>query len=132
MTKHIPFESIRNRPCDFIVKYRFFTPEEGGRVTGAPIQGYRSDFIYVDDEEKSRAWMIHPEFLDKDNNVILDKTIQVASIGNAQMWIVNENFFEYHLNRIKIGQKCFFVEGLTKTAECEVIEIVGLKKRTNT
>lgn len=130
MEKHTPYEQMKKRPCDFIVKYRFFTEKEGGRITGTPIQGYRSDFMYIEDEVKDKnkykMWMIHPEFLDINNNVILDKTIRVLQTGKAQMWILNESLYEMHKNRIKIGQKGFFMEGSNKTAECEVIEIISL------
>lgn len=127
MESHKPYELVRNRKCDFIVKYRFFSAEEGGRKTGNPIQGYRSDFMYTEDENLKKTWMIWPEFLDKENNVILDKSIRVPTYGKAQMWIINETFFEFHHERIKIGLKAYFVEGSHKTAECEVIEIVSLK-----
>jgi len=127
MESHKPYELVRNRKCDFIVKYRFFSAEEGGRKIGNPIQGYRSDFMYNEDENFKKTWMIWPEFLDKENNVILDKSIRVPTYGKAQMWIINETFFEFHRERIKIGMKAYFVEGSHKTAECEVIEIVSLK-----
>ncbi|MDI1355807.1 MAG: hypothetical protein PSX36_12870 [bacterium] len=129
MDKHTPYEHIRHRPCDFIVKYRFYTEDEGGRKTGTPIQGYRSDFMYAEDEvedkQKCKMWMIHPEFLDQDNKIILDKTIRVPQTGKAKMWILNEKLQEMHKERIKVGQKGYFMEGI-KSAECEVIEIVGL------
>ena len=126
MENHRPYEEIRNRKCDFIVKYRFLSIEEGGRKTGNPIQGYRSDFMYAEDEDLKRAWMIWPEFLDEQNNVILDRSLKVSTSGKAQMWIINRDFLELHHNRIKIGLKAYFVEGVFKTAECEIIEIIDL------
>lgn len=45
------------------------------------------------------------------------------------MWILNPDFMDYHRSRIKIGVKGFFMEGGIKTAECEVIGLVGLKIR---
>ncbi|MGS0747389.1 hypothetical protein [Halpernia sp. GG3] len=132
MERHISYEVIRHRPCDFIVKYKFYSKKEGGRRTGEPFQGYRSDYMYFEDEVaniiESQMWMIHPEFLDSNDNIILDKTFPVPQIGKAKMWILNEKLFDIHKQRIKIGQKGFFMEGPTKTAECEVIEIVNLKK----
>ena len=128
MENHKPYEEIRKRKCDFIVRYNFFSIQEGGRKTGTPKQGYRSDFMYIEDVELKKAWMIWPEFLDTQNNVILDQTLRVESSGKAQMWIINDDFNEFHKSRIKIGLKAYFVEGLSKTAECEVIEIVGLAK----
>ncbi len=125
MDVHIPYEQIKNRECDFIVTYRFFTPDEGGRKTGNPIQGYRSDFMYSEDEEAKKLWMIWPEFLDNDDNIILDKSLRVPTSGKAKMWILNESLIELHKERIKIGLKGFFMEGPHKAAECEVIEVVN-------
>ena len=131
MEKHKPYEEIRNRRCDFIVYYKFYTEKEGGRKTGTPSQGYRPDFMYAEDDveerNKRKLWIIQPQFLDNNDNVLLDKTIGVAESGKAQMWILNKTFYEIHKKRIKIGQKGFYIEGSYKTAECEVIEIVGLK-----
>ena len=127
MENHIPYEQNRKRKCDFIVKYRFLSEEEGGRKSGNPIQGYRSDFMYSEEEHLQRTWMIWPEFLDQENNVIVDKTLRVPTLGKAQMWIMNENFYDLHRERIKIGLKAYFVEGPFKTAECEVVEIINLK-----
>ncbi|OCB69513.1 hypothetical protein [Flavobacterium piscis] len=126
MENHIAYEKVRNRECDFIVEYRFFSPEEGGRKTGNPIQGYRSDFMYSDDENLKKLWMIWPEFLDHENNIILDKSISVPTSGKAKMWVINEANHELHKSRIKMGLKGFFMEGPHKVAECEVIRIVNL------
>jgi predicted nucleotidyltransferase len=71
--------------------------------------------------------MIWPEFLDNENNVILDKSIRVSTFGKAKMWIVTEVNKELHKSRIEIGQKGYFMEGPRKIAECEVVEILRLK-----
>ncbi|KJF42063.1 hypothetical protein [Draconibacterium sediminis] len=127
MEQHTPYEQIRKRPCDFIVKYRFLTEEEGGRKTGPPSQRYKSDFMYYGDNPMTeRIFMIHPEFIDDNGNVILDKSLH-SWTGKANMWILNTDFNEYHKRRIKLGLKGFFMEGAHRTAVCEVIEIVGLK-----
>jgi hypothetical protein len=110
------------------VKYSFLSAEEGGRKTGPPAQGYRSDFKYAEDEVENRLWIIHPEFLDDSGNVILDKTIRVPNSGTAKMWILSEHLVSMHKSRIRIGQKGYFMEGPHKTAECEIIELVGLKQ----
>ncbi|MTH17856.1 hypothetical protein [Flavobacterium sp. LC2016-01] len=125
MDFHKPYEQNRNRDCDFIVQYRFFSPEEGGRPIGNPSQGYRSDFMYSGDENKKQLWMIWPEFLDNEGNIILDKSLQVPTSGKAKMWILSESLIELHKGRIKIGLKAFFMEGRYKTAECEIIQIVN-------
>ncbi|WP_291152445.1 hypothetical protein [Flavobacterium sp. UBA7680] len=126
MDNHISYEQIKNRECDFIVEYRFLSPEEGGRKTGNPAQGYRSDFMYSEDENLKKIWMIWPEFLDEEGQVILDKSIRVTAFGKAKMWIVNEMNQEFHKQKIKTGLKGFFMEGPHKVAECEVIQIVNL------
>ncbi|KAF2082522.1 hypothetical protein [Flavobacterium sharifuzzamanii] len=126
MDFHIPYEQIRKRECDFIITYRFFSPDEGGRKTENPIQGYRSDFMYSEDEEAKKLWMIWPEFLDNDDNIILDKSLRVSISGKAKMWIINEENQVLHKERIKIGLKGFFMEGPRKVAECEVVQIVNL------
>jgi hypothetical protein len=127
MDQHISYEQIWKRPCDFIVKYRFLSEDEGGRKTGPPSQGYRSDFMYDGDSPKTdRIFMIHPEFLDEENNVIINKSHSQWS-GKAKMWIINSDFIPFHKNRLKVGTKGFFMEGPTKTAECEVIEIIGFQ-----
>lgn len=124
MQAHIPYQQIRNRECDFIVQYRFLS-SEGGRKIGNPMQGYRSDFLYSGDKH-TKIWMIWPEFLDINNNIILDKSTRVPTFGKAKMWIINEINQELHRERIKIGLKGYFVEGPHKVAECEVIQIVNL------
>lgn len=127
MERHVPYEQIRMRPCDFVVKYRFLTKDEGGRQTGLPIQGIRSDFMYFGDNPKTdRIYMIHPEFLDKFDNAITEKTV-VPESGKALMWIINPDFNDYHKTRLMIGTKGYFMEGPRITAECEVIELIGLK-----
>ena len=126
MNFHIPYEQNKKRDCDFIVKYRFFSSEERGRKKGNPTQGYRSDFMYSGDENLKKIWMIWPEFLDDENNIILDKSIRVATLGKAKMWIINEINQDFHRQKIKIGLKGFFMEGPHKVAECEVIEVVNL------
>ena len=126
MDKHISYEKAKNRECDFIVQYRFFSEEEGGRKIN-PGQGYRSDFMYAEDEKFIKLFMIWPEFLDNKNNVILNKAIHVSTCGRAKMWMVTEANYELHKSRIKIGLKGYFMEGPRKVAECEVVEILRLK-----
>ena len=126
MESHIPYEHIVKRACDFIIKYKFYSEQEGGRKTGTPSQGYRSDFMYSEDEENNSLWIIWPEFLDVNGNVIIDKTINVDANGKAQMWIINKDLIEKHNSRIRIGQKGYLMEGNKKVAECEVLEIINL------
>jgi len=123
MDKHIPYEQLLNRPCDFMVKYRFYTAEEGGRKVQTFFQGYRSDFMYYEDQISDGIYAIHPEFLDKHDQVISDNSNPVAQAGKAKMWILNTKFYEYHKSRLTIGSKGYFMEGAIKVAECEVIKL---------
>ena len=127
MEEHKPYEQIRKRPCDFIVRYTFYTEEQGGRKTGTPRQGIRSDFMYDGDTLDDGLYGIWPEFLDENNNIILDRNIHVPVSGKAKMWMLDDNFFNYHKSRMKIGTRGYFMEGSHKTAECEVVEFIHLK-----
>ena len=123
---HMLYESILKHPPDFKVKYRFYSKEEGGRII-PPTQGYKSDFWYEhQDHLKKQLFMIWPEFADDTGQIISNSDIPVPITGHASMWIANPSWRNYHKEKIKIGLKCYFVEGPRKVAECEVIEIVGL------
>lgn len=126
MNVHTPYEYNKKHPCDFIVKYRVLTEEEGGRK--APLyQGYRPDFLYAEDQVSDGLYCIYPEFLDDKNEVITDLSKSISPIGKAKMWILQEKFHEYHKNRLRVGSKGYFMEVSKKIAECEVIELVYLK-----
>lgn len=124
---HTPYEEKLKHKADFRVKYRFYNPEEGGRMTGAPYQGYRSDFWYPHkDNEENKIFMISPEFEDEEKNVILTNDKPIKESGIARMWIINSIYRKYHQERIKVGTRGYFMEGPTKVAECEVVELIGL------
>ncbi|CAM3140814.1 hypothetical protein PASE110613_17805 [Paenibacillus sediminis] len=123
----IPYETRRNYPTDFVVRYRFFAAEEGGRKH-LPFQGYRGDFAIEDDFKGSNIdlRMIHPEFEDELGNIITDTTIQVPKSGRARMWVLFEESRPRHRNTLKVGMKGYFMEGPKKVGEAEIIEIIGL------
>lgn len=121
---HEPYEKRLNHQADFRVKYRFLSPEEGGRISGEPFQGYRSDFSFVGEEGVYRIW---PEFEDSDGNVILYNDRSVPHSGTARMWIIHEELRPRHYDRVKVGAKGNFREGGRYTADCEVIEVLDLK-----
>lgn len=123
---HQPYESVLNRHADFRVKYKFRSPEEGGRKTGEPYQGIRSDFS-IEGEEENKMYMIWPEFEDKSGDVLLSNDRPVPNSGTARMWIVNKEMRPYHMDKIKIGIKGNFREGAIFSADCEVIEILDMK-----
>ena len=123
------FEDLRN---DFEVRYRFLEPEEDGRKTGQPYQGYRCDWRYAEfDEnqtEKLQMWMIWPIFLDSDGVPLLGGT-HVARVGTARMFILNEELRKtVHRERIRLGTRGYFMEGSRRVAEAEVIRVVTLMK----
>ena len=123
---HIPYTEVRGFKPDFKVEYRFLSEAEGGRKM-VPYQAYRSDFAYEDFTPGiSEIYMIWPEFLDSDGQVIRDRNSSVASEGQAYMWILIPEMRKFHRERIKIGTKGFAMEGQKRTAEYKVIEIIGL------
>ena len=130
---HKPYESIFNHPCDFRIKYRFFSKEEGG-YANLPMQGIRLDFSYEHpNHEIKGGFMIWPEFENESGSVEFEG--RVLQEGFAKMWILRDELRSYHQKRITIGIKGFLLEG-KKVGECEVVEIVGLmmnptKKQNN-
>ncbi|CAG5080939.1 hypothetical protein [Parvicella tangerina] len=129
MALHEPYEKRLGHTHDFVVKYRFFSIEEGGR-NNTPMQGYRSDFWYkCDDQKPNQLYMIWPEFLDDKGNLIMNKEIPVPKSGTANMWVINPQFRPFHKSKIHEGLVGYFMEGSCKVAICEVISVDGL--RTN-
>jgi hypothetical protein len=125
---HTPYEERLGHPADFKVRYRFYSKEEGGRRTIIPYQGYRSDFQYFNSAHKpGEIFMIWPEFEDGNGNVIREDDRSVLPIGTARMWVIVPERRPYHYDKIQIGMIGYFVEGNTRVADCEVIEILGLK-----
>jgi len=122
---HQPYEEKTKHKADFRIKYRFYKPEEGGRMK-LPYQGIRFDFWYEHPENKENSvFMIWPEFEDEEQDLILDQTNPVLESGTARMWVISSKMREYHRNKIKVGVLGYFFEA-RRVAECEVIEIIGL------
>ena len=124
--EHKPYEERTGHHCDFKVRYSFFSEAEGGRKA-LPHQGIRCDFRYEHpDHADKKNWLfiIWPEFENVDAELIGSGV--VLPEGVARMWILNDELRDYHNNRIAVGTKGWFREGLLSTAECEVIELVGL------
>jgi hypothetical protein len=124
---HRTYVKILNHNCDFKVKYKFYSEDEGGRKN-LPFQGIRSDFFYEHEnhEQKNQIFMIWPEFEDLNHQLI--QTGSVLKEGVARMWIINNEMREYHQKRIIKGTIGYFREEIKSTGICEVIEIVDLFK----
>lgn len=124
------YEERLGHPQDFNVSYRFLSREEGGRVSGPPLQGYRCDFSYEgDDIQKTGIYMIWPEFEDERGKV-LPEGARVSARGMARMWIVSEKMrVAIHRSRAQEGVKGYFMEGGRRVAEVIITKVVGL--RTN-
>ncbi|HRE78433.1 MAG TPA: hypothetical protein PLL09_11495 [Flavobacterium sp.] len=123
---HEPYEKRLGHKADFRVKYKFRSPEDGGRKTGEPYQGIRCDFSFVGETE-NKMYMIWPEFEDREGNVLLCNDKSVPNQGTARMWIINNEMRPLHYDKIKIGVKGNFREGAMFSADCEVIEVLDLK-----
>ena len=112
-------------PPDFAVRYRFFTAEEGGR-SDPPRQHIRWDFLYHgDDPRRHGIWIIWPEFLDAAGKPHPDGPVPYE--GVAHMFILDPDMRDQvHRGRIALGVRGYFVEGVKRVAECEVVELIGL------
>ena len=127
MTRHKPYQERLGHPYDFEVEYRFLTENEGGRMTGTPHQAYRSDFWYEhDDHDIYGIFMIWPEFLDENGELIMETDKKVPNKGRARMWIIDDQTRNYHQKRIDVGMIGYFMEGSRKVAICTVTELTGL------
>jgi len=123
---HEPYEKRLGYKADFRVKYKFRSSEDGGRKTGEPFQGIRSDFSIVGETE-SKMYMIWPEFEDSEGNVLLYNDKSVPNQGTARMWIINNEMRPLLYDKIKIGMKGNFREAAMFSADCEVIELLDIK-----
>ena len=125
-----PYREIRGQPEDFVVSYRLYSPEEGGRAV--TFQHLRCDFMYEgDDPERDGIFMIYPEFLDEHHQP-LDKDAPVPLVGTATMWILApEMRIEVHQSRITDGVRGYLMEGARKIGEVQVVKVVGLHTNDN-
>lgn len=114
-----PHSNIQDMSPDFRIGYRFYTEGEGGRKT-MPHQGYRSDFMYADDDDS--VFMIWPCF-EKSDGSIYESYKAINETGTAVMHIVNDKSREYHKDKIRVGVKGYLVEGKRRVAVCEVLEV---------
>jgi len=114
------------RSPDFRVTYRLFTAEEGGRKT-PPSQGIRWDFRYEDKAIHTGTWMIWPEFLGLDGEVLPPGLIPAS--GQANMFCFNLDSREFHCQHIRPAVRGYFVEGPRRVGVCEVVEVIGLRKK---
>lgn len=123
---HQPYEERLQGTHDFRVAYRFYTLEEGGRWS--PVyQGYRPNFDYAQrTPEHKGLYMIFPELEDENGLIITDSASPISEQGTARMWILNATMRPFHQKHIQFGTKGYFMEGNSRVAECEVIEINGL------
>lgn len=121
------YEVSAKKQPDFEVNYRFYVESEGGRKSGSPLQHYRCDWAYEsDDVSRSGVFMIYPEFLDANGEVIQDK-VRVPISGRATMWILNPDLRrEVHRVRIAEGTRGYFMEGGRRVAEAVVTKVLGL------
>jgi hypothetical protein len=108
------------------VTYRIFTAEEGGRRTPA-YQGIRWDFRYEDKGISTGTWIINPEFLDLDGNVLPIEPLPM--MGQANMFLLNPGLRSFHQQHIQPGVRGYFVEGPTRVGVCEVVEVLGLRRK---
>ena len=118
--------SDRSGEPDFRVQYRWLPPAEDGFFQQR-FQHIRCDFSYEgDDIKKTGIYTIHPEFEDEKGRPIPEGE-EIPEAGTATMWIVNqEEYKDFHRQRVQLGVRGFFMVGSRRIAEAEVIDIIGL------
>jgi hypothetical protein len=123
----VPYQDRNGGLPDFLVEYRFYTPDEGGRQS-RPFQGYRSDLHYEgEDINEDGIYRIWPEFLNRDGSVIKDGNIQIPEAGRTYVWMFSLNErWEYHARNARPGRKCWFIEVSRKVAEAKIVEQIAL------
>lgn len=122
-----PYQERNGRLPDFLVEYRYLTPEEGGRKN-TPFQGYRSDLHYDgEDIHKNGIHCVWPEFLNGDGSIKSETSDHVSVSGMAYMWILCfDDMWEFHARNALPGRRCWFMEGSRKVAEAKIIEQIAL------
>ncbi|MEQ3515731.1 hypothetical protein ABMY35_20625 [Pseudoalteromonas sp. BZB3] len=120
---HSPYEDVQNRQPDFIVEYEIDLCNE--LKNAKPHQGMRTDFLYHgDDPQADGIYMIWPELLDENGQVIEDTTPGNAPYkGTANMWILSDEMRDFHRKRIKVGTRGYWVRGPFKVASVTVIKL---------
>lgn len=119
------YTELFGREPDFRVTYRLFSPEEGGRKTPA-YQGIRWDIQY-EDEAGAKTYLVYPEFIDPDSFAIPNGPF--ASVGRANMFVLNPTLLDFHRPRIRPGIRGYFMEGPRRVGVWEVVEVIGLKQK---
>jgi hypothetical protein len=120
----LPYTQLFGRLPDFRVTYRLFTAKEGGRRMPA-YQGIRWDFRYEDKSIHTGTWMIWPEFLGLDGEVL--PLGQIPDLGQANMFCVNTDSHTFHRQHIRPGGRGYFVEGSRRMGVCEVVDVLKLR-----
>ncbi len=119
------YEDARGHPADFLVEYRFYTEDEGGRPS-LPNQRYRGDFLFAEDDPADGLWMIHHEFLSGSGEVLASWDELAPRSGRATMWILFPRTRALLQTRLSVGARYFIMEGRNKVGEGEVVEVLGL------
>ena len=119
------YNEERGNEPDFEIEYSWVSEVQ------RPFQHMRSDFRYPETFNDEGIWMIWPEFIDNDGNVILNFETLPES-GRATMWILvrEEKYLKMHRERLKVGLVGELVVGSRVLARAKVTKILGLKNET--
>ena len=118
------YTGLMGRPTGFQVTYRLFTAEEGGRYA-LPHQHIRWDFRYEDKAIHTGTFMIWPEFLGPNGEVL--PAGEISQLGQANMFFFGPGPQDFHRQHIRPGARGYFVEGSWRLGVCEVVEVLGLR-----
>lgn len=114
--KHTPYANLTGQNPDFQVNYALKIDKELEGII--PYQGMRCDFRYKDE---NIAYMVYPEILDKNGEVITNKAKEIGLEGKALMWIFGDK--EPHRKKLFVGMEGYWVVGSYILAEVVVTHI---------
>lgn len=109
---------------DFEAEIEIYTFKQAGRKT-PPLNGIRWDLKYEEDDINEGIHIIHPYFIDFENNLV-PRTVPLFGKMRAWMYILFDERRDYHRNRMKIGQEFTCQEGSKSVAKGTVTELIRL------
>lgn len=114
--KHISYTNLTGKNPDFQVDYVLKIDKEIEDII--PYQGMRCDFRY---KNENISYMIYPEILDKNGQIINSRDEEINSEGKAFMWIFGDK--DFHKNKLLLGTEGYWVVGSYTLAEVVITHV---------
>jgi hypothetical protein len=120
-TESLRFKDVsKRRHPGFVVRYKL-----ADNIDRTPFQGYLISFVYDEPVNYSDFFCdVYPEFkTNLEGDQVLKPYQQIPKEGYANMWMISDKNIKSHKNMLKVGGKCYFLNGNKLIAECEVVEV---------